>query len=356
MRRRVARIILNLTVELTAGGQTVRAVSQDVTPFGMFVRMAVPLPVGTVVELAMSPNGSRLTTTATVVHSLSDAEARMLGRKPGVGVVFRDSLRDQSDLEFQSELIRLIETNPQIDPVADEMRIVVADPQTRMLERLSTALGNAGFLVYTATNGMEALGAVLSRDPDVVLAERDMPVMDGLRLLEEMGRQPELAAIPFIMMSENATDLVRLQALQLGAVEYLPKPFTALEVILRARRLGRVGRREGERVLLRGAVEQLGLPSLLTMLEQERKTGVLRLTRDETVAWLSFVNGRLVRARASDKRDDSRSTVMRVLDWTAGHFELSAGGAEGDPELDDSVTHLLLEHARVTDEAARGRA
>jgi CheY-like chemotaxis protein len=351
MRRRVARIILNLTVDLTAGGQTIRAVSQDVTPFGMFIRMATPLPVGTVVELGMSPGGARLTTTATVVHSLAEPEARMLGRKPGIGVVFRDSLRDHADLEFQGELIKLIETNPQINPVEDELIIVVADPQTRLLERLSTSLGNAGFLVHTATNGLEALGAVLSRNPDVVLAERDMPVMDGMRLLEEMGRQPELAAIPVIMMSENATDLVRLQALQLGAVEYLPKPFTALEVVLRARRLGRLGRREGERVLLRGAVEQLGLPSLLTMLEQERKTGVLRLTRDETVAWLSFVDGRLVRARASDKRDDSRSTVMRVLDWTAGHFELSAGAAEGDPELDDSVTHLLLEHARVTDEA-----
>jgi DNA-binding response OmpR family regulator len=351
MRRRVARIIVNLTVELTAGGQTIRAVSQDVTPFGMFIRMATPLPVGSVVELAMSPGGTRFTTTATVVHSLAEPEARMLGRKPGIGIVFRDTLRDQADLEFQGELIRLIETNPQIDPVDDELVIVVADQETRLLERLSTALGNAGFLVHTATNGLEALGAALSRNPDVVLAERDMPVMDGMRLLEEMGRQPELAAIPFIMMSENATDLVRLQALQLGAIEYLPKPFTALEVVLRARRLGRLGRREGERVLLRGAVEQLGLPSLLTMLEQERKTGVLRLTRDETVAWLSFVDGRLVRARASDKRDDSRSTVMRILDWTAGHFELSAGAAEGDPELDDSVTHLLLEHARVTDEA-----
>ncbi len=355
MRRRVARIILNLTVELTAGGRLMRAVSQDVTPFGMFVRMQTPLPVGTVVELAMSTGGVRLSTVATVVHALDEEEGRQLGRKPGVGVVFRDALRDQADLDFQTELIRLIEANPQINPVTDELRIVVADPQTRLLERLSTTLGNAGFAVYTATNGMEALGAALSRDPDVVVAERDMPVMDGLRLLEEMGRHPDLARVPVVLMSENATDLVRLQAMQLGASEVLPKPFTALELILRARRLARGGRRDGEQVLLRGAVAQLGLPSLLTMLEQERKTGVLRLTLDDTVAWLSFVDGRLVRARASDKRDDSRSTLMRVLSWTTGHFELSAGGAEGDAELDDTVTHLLLEHARVTDEN-RGRA
>ncbi len=355
MGRRVARIILNLTVELTAGGRMVRAVSQDVTPFGMFVRLPVPLPVGTTVELSMAASGARVTTIATVVHALGDDEARMLGRKAGVGVVFRDSLRNHADLEFQAELVRLIESNPQVNPITDELRIVVADPQTRLLERLSTSLGNAGFAVATATNGMEALGAALSRDPDVVLAERNMPVMDGLRLLQEMGNHAELAGVPVMLMSELSTDLVRLEAFQLGAVDFLPKPFTVLEVILRARRAARIGRRDGERVLLRGAVEQLGLPSLLTMLEQERKTGVLRLTRDEIVAWLSFVDGRLVRARASDKRDDSRSTVMRILDWTVGNFELSAGGAEGDAELDDSVTHLLLEHARVSDEN-RGRA
>ena len=356
MRRRVARIVLNLTVELTANGRVIRAVSQDVTPFGMFVRMPTPLPVGTEVELAMSPSGTRLVTAATVVHSLHEEEARLLGRRPGVGIVFRDLGRTPADVAFAAELCRLIEAHPQVAAIADELNIVVADPQTRLLERLSTALGNAGFAVATATNGMEALGAALSRDPDVVLAERDMPVMDGLTLLDEMGRHLELASVPVIIMSEQSTDLVRLQAYQRGAMDFLPKPFTALEVILRARRVARGNRREGDRVLLRGMVEQLGLPSLLTMLEQERKTGVLRLTRDETVAWLSFVDGRLIKARASDRRGDSRSTLMRVLDWNAGHFELSAGAAEGDAELEDSVTHLLLEHARVSDELRARRA
>jgi len=351
MRRRVARIVLNLTVELTAGGRVIRAVSQDVTPFGMFIRMPVPLPVGTEVELAMSPSGTRLQTAGLVVHALYDEEARLLGRKAGIGVVFRDSAgRQQADNGFSDELCRLIEEHPQVSAITDELRIVVADPQTRLLERLSTALGNAGFAVATATNGLEALGAALSRDPDVVLAERDMPVMDGLALLDEMGRHVELAGVPVMIMSEQSTDLIRLQAFQRGAMDFVPKPFTALEIILRARRVARGNRREGERVLLRGVVEQLGLPSLLTMLEQERKTGVLRLTQDETVAWLSFVDGRLVKARSSDRRGDSRSTIMRVLDWTAGHFELSAGGAEGEAELEDSVTHLLLEHARVSDE------
>lgn len=349
MRRRTARIVLSLTVELTVGSRTLRVVSQDVTPFGMFLRLGEPLPVGAVVELAIHPAGTRLVTAAVVAHCLPEDEAAQLGRKPGIGVVFRGDPQGP----FARAIITLIETNPQVQRTEDEYRIVVADPSTRLLERLSTAFDNAGFSVRTATNGMEALGAALTRRPDVVMAARDMPVMNGLALLEEMGRHEDLASVPVMIVGETSTDLIRLEAFQLGAMDFIPKPFTALEVILRARRLAKAYQHDGDRVLLRGAID-LGLPSLLAMLEQDRKTGVLRLTRDEVVAWLDFVDGRLVRARASDMRADSRSTLMRVLGWTTGHFELSAGGGDGEPELEGSVTHLLLEHARVSDEARRG--
>lgn len=349
MHRRTARIVLSLTVELTVEGRTALAVSQDVTPFGMFIRLGEPLPVGAEVEVTMAPEGIRLTTPAVVVHVLGEVEAASLGRRPGIGVVFRGP----PDGAFARALAAMISANPQLTRPPDELRIVVADPSTRLLERLSTAFDNAGFAVSTATNGMEALGAALSRHPDVVLAERDMPVLDGLSLLEEMGKHAELASVPVMIMCEQSTDLTRLEAFQLGAMDFIPKPFTALEVILRARRLARAVRRDADRVILRGTLEHVGLPSLLAMLEQDRRSGVLRLVRDEVIAWLGFVDGRITRARVSDARTDSRSTLMRVLGWPTGHFELTAGEADGEPELEDSVTHLLLEHARFHDEAAR---
>jgi CheY-like chemotaxis protein len=181
-----------------------------------------------------------------------------------------------------------------------------------------------------------------------------MPVLDGMQLLAEMGQHAELAGVPVMIMSDHASDLARLEAFQLGAMDFIPKPFTALEVILRARRLARAVRQGAtERVVLRGRVDHVALPVLLTMLEQDRKSGVLTMTNAEVVAWLWFEDGKLVRVRASDVRGDSRSTLMRVLDWTEGHFELSVGGAEGPRELEESITHLLLEHARLRDEAAR---
>jgi DNA-binding response OmpR family regulator len=352
VRRRNNRVAMNLPVELIAAGKRFRAVSQDLSPHGMFVRLSPPLPVGTRVQVVISPNGQRLLITGEVTHALIEGEARTLGRFPGIGIAFHEPARP-AEQEFTQAVVRLLDRHAQHQPPAD-LRILVADSETRILERLSTALGTAGFSVATATNGMEAIGACLSRTPDVVLVERDMPVVDGLHVLQEMGRHADLASVPVMMMSSEATDLVRLQAFQLGAMDFIPKPFTVLEVILRARRWARASQPAAARVVLRGTLSELSLPSLLTMFEQEKKSGQLALTRDQLVAWIDFVDGRIVRARSTEIDADSRTVLMNVLDWPAGYFELSAGTPViAQPELTGSVTHLLLDHAQLRDEALR---
>lgn len=344
---------MSVPVELLIGDTRLRAVSQDVSISGMFVRLASPLPVGTEVSVSLTIEDRQLSTEATVIHVLSDVEGRLLGRRPGIGLQFRaaDTLDDLSS-SFRTALAELISSQPQ-QVVNEDVRIVVADGSTRLLERMSTALGNAGFAVATASNGMEALSACLRRVPDAVLADRDLPVVDGLSLLEEMGRYPELAAVPVMLMGDDAGDLARLAAFQHGAMDFIPKPFTVLEIILRTRRLVRAARQETERVMLRGVLTELGLPSLLTMLEQDRKSGNLMLTHNEIIAWIAFSQGRIVRARSSEPAPDPRSVLMSVLDWSDGYFELSSGTPVDAAEIDESVTHLLLEHARRRDEAAR---
>jgi DNA-binding response OmpR family regulator len=343
---------MSLPVELIVNGKKLRAVAQDLSPYGMFVRLSPPLPRGSVVQLVIAPNGERYITTGQVTHALSEVEARTLGRFPGVGIMFREPMRPGEEA-FLDAVRRLLERHVQAQPSAT-LRIVVADGETRLLERLSTALGNAGFQVATASNGLEAIGACLTRRPDVVLVDRDLPVVDGLHVLQELGRQPDLASVPVMMMSEHATDLARLQAFQLGAADFIPKPFTVLEIILRARRWARLHAHDPARVLLRGTLSEMSLPSLLQVLEAEKKTGQLVITRDQLVAWIDFIEGRLVRAGSSQTVGDARQTLLAVLDWRHGFFELTAGKPEvGTAELDTSVGQLLLEHAQLQDDDAR---
>ena len=342
---------MNVPVELIVNGKKVRAVSQDISPFGMFIRLSPPLPVGTLVQIVVSPNGAAPIITGQVTHALSEGEARTLGRFPGIGVMFRDPMRP-ADEEFHEAIKRLLERHA--DAARDrELRILVADPQTRLLERLSTALGNAGFQVATATNGMEAIGSCLSKAPDVALIERDMPVVDGLHVLQEMGRHAELASVPVMMMSANATDLARLQAFQLGAADFIPKPFTVLEVILRARRWARASHSDTERVVLRGALDRDRAADAAPDVRAGQEDGPARghARRDRRVDRLrrrphrarAIVGGRgRRRARGLHARARLEAGLLRARGRHAGARQARA---------DASVTHLLLEHARTRDEA-----
>src|SRR3954453_9299368 len=98
---------MSLPVEVITGGKKTRAITQDLSPYGMFVRMSPPLPVGTVVQLVIAANGERFITAGQVPHSLGDVEGRKLGRFPGVGIVFRDPVRPQ-DEQFADAVGRLL--------------------------------------------------------------------------------------------------------------------------------------------------------------------------------------------------------------------------------------------------------
>ena len=126
---------MNLPIELIAGGKRTRAVSQDLSPHGMFVRLSPPLPVGTVVQVVLAPNGQRLLTSGKVTHALAEVEARTLGRFPGIGIAFREPVRP-ADQQFAQAIARMIERHTQHQPPAD-IRMVVADSETRILERRS---------------------------------------------------------------------------------------------------------------------------------------------------------------------------------------------------------------------------
>lgn len=338
---------MDLPVELFAHGQRWWVAMEDVSRSGMFLQTLEPLAVGTMVRIAIAPEGCRRVTTARVTHVLDAEEAAALGRHPGMGIELRQPTNPADHL-FMITIERLVRDRRATAPEPGA-HVVFGDPDTRLLARMSTTLGEAGFSVTTAATGMAVLAACLCRTPDVVMVDRSLPVLDGLRVLEAMAHDPRLAAIPVIMMSPVPTDIG--PAFDRGAIDFVSKPFTTHEVIVRARRLAYASPRAHDRVGLRGTLADIALPALLTMFEMERKTGRLALT-GEHVAWIDIEQGRIVSA-GSSRNTDAHTTMMSLLDWTAGSFELSSIAGPHNSELSVSIQHLLLEHAQHVDESAR---
>ncbi|MDB4960142.1 MAG: hypothetical protein JWP01_141 [Myxococcales bacterium] len=338
---------MDLPVELYAMGQRRWVALQDLSRSGMFLQTLEPLEVGAEIHVAIAPEGRRQVTIARVAHVLTSEEAAALGRHPGMGVEFR-APEQPGDHLFTIAIERLLREHRATAPDPGA-HIMVADTEPRLLERLSNALGEAGFSVSVAMTGMAALAECIARIPDVVLLDRSLPVLDGLRVLDAMAHDPRLAAVPVILTSAVSADIG--PAFDRGAMDFIAKPMLTHEVIVRARRLAYAIPRQTDRVVLRGTLGDVTLPALLTMLEQERKTGRLVVMGDY-LGWIDIEDGVIVSA-GSSRASDAHANLAALLDWTHGTFELSPVAGPHDSELSVSVCHLLLQHAHQIDEAAR---
>jgi CheY-like chemotaxis protein len=130
------------------------------------------------------------------------------------------------------------------DPSRTEARgrILLVDDEPALLEMLAEALQEAGFSVETAANGREALARLAAGDPDVVIADVEMPEMDGYELCRRV-RAAGQADIPFLFCSGLGEPDHRLEGLQAGADDYIVKPADLDELILKlTRQVGRVRR------------------------------------------------------------------------------------------------------------------
>jgi hypothetical protein len=120
---------------------------------------------------------------------------------------------------------------------------------------------------------------------------------------------------------------------------------------IRTARDRQVPRVTGEtRSVLRGELDNVGLPTLLTILEMERRSGMLIVQRGRQFGRLWVRQGRVIRARVEGRRGTGAEPVYQMLAWADGQFELWQACVDGDDEVDACTTLLLMEAARRADE------
>jgi signal transduction histidine kinase len=110
-------------------------------------------------------------------------------------------------------------------------KILVIDDEDDYRAMIKVTLKMIGYDVIEASNGLDGLAAARMHHPDLVLCDIKMPEMDGYTLLGRLKEDPACAAIPFVFLTGNAAKSDRRQGMQLGADDYLTKPFTSDELI-----------------------------------------------------------------------------------------------------------------------------
>lgn len=114
--------------------------------------------------------------------------------------------------------------------------VLIVDDNADNLQVLAGHLTEAGYEVLAANNGPRALSLVSNRKPDLILLDIQMPGMDGFAVCRALKNEPEMADIPVIFITAARTDTNDVvEGLQLGAVDYVTKPFKSLELLARVR-------------------------------------------------------------------------------------------------------------------------
>ena len=114
------------------------------------------------------------------------------------------------------------------------MKILVVDDEELLVKGIRFNLQNDGYEVITGSNGLEAVNAARSENPDLIVLDVMMPEMDGLTACSKIR---EFSSVPIILLTAKADDMDKLMGFDNGADDYLTKPFNILELKARIRAL-----------------------------------------------------------------------------------------------------------------------
>ena len=114
-------------------------------------------------------------------------------------------------------------------------RILVVDDDKEIVRLLKSYLSQEGLTVFTALDGAEALHILRRERPDLVVLDLMLPVRDGWDVTRRMRADEQLAAIPILMLTARVEDGDKIRGLELGADDYVTKPFNPKEVVARVR-------------------------------------------------------------------------------------------------------------------------
>ncbi len=254
-------------------------------------------------------------------------------------------------------------------------RILIVDDDPWILRMVSTLLEKRGYTIATASDGEEGLMRADQIRPDLIITDVMMPKLDGWSLVRALRSRAELALVPVIFLTALGGEEDRIRGFRLGADDYLPKPFRFEELDLRVanalkKAKATVAKAEevahapvehqvkGRPAGIQGTLEQLGLSSLLVMLEMEHKSGILRIERGGARGRIFSREGRVIAARLEgdavpvEARKGAES-VYHMLTWSNGRFDFSAVDVDMEDEVQSTTTHLLMEGARLIDEGKR---
>src|SRR3974390_1346844 len=124
-----------------------------------------------------------------------------------------------------------------VSKVRVRSKILVGDDEPEAVELVEFNLKQAGFTVVTAADGADALNKARATTPNLVVLDLMLPEINGLEVCKMLRRDAATAGVPIIMLTAKAAEIDRVLGLELGADDYITKPFSPRELVLRIKKI-----------------------------------------------------------------------------------------------------------------------
>lgn len=236
------------------------------------------------------------------------------------------------------------------------VKILVVEDNPAVLTLLRQGMETCG-AVITATDGAEAFLKAVEEKPDLIVADYQMPGLNGLQLYEKLRARDDTRRTPFIFLASKLDIDERLKQFADGVEDYISKPFFLRDVVSRAKkiadrvhleRLQTQARRPG---VIEGRLEEMNVVDLFQSLEMGQKSCSLTLNSGNQKCVIYLENGQVYDAACGDVAGDE--AVYKTMEWSEGSFEIDFSGRSSERRTTRSTQGLLMEGMRLLDEAHR---
>ena len=112
-------------------------------------------------------------------------------------------------------------------------KILIVDDEEHIVELLDFNLKNAGYETFIATDGIKAINIAKEEKPNLVLLDLMLPGIDGLEVCKEIKKDKDMKNTSIIMLTAKGEELDKILGLELGADDYITKPFSVRELLAR---------------------------------------------------------------------------------------------------------------------------
>jgi DNA-binding response OmpR family regulator len=254
-----------------------------------------------------------------------------------------------------------------VDAVAKgRVLIIEADEWARTL--LAKFLADGGFEVHLAGAARQGFEMARRLEPDCIVCDVVLPDVDGFWVARRVRTdRSRIATTPFLFLTGERDSESRLTGLNVGADVYLTKPFRNEEVVAQIEALIEMANRlrvqrdsfleapssSAERPAFRGDIAFLSVATMLTMLDLERRAGILKVQSGPSKVEFEIVDGTITDASRGGTSLPVIDALRVVLEWRSGQFWFRPVDIPVPSGPRHSINALLLQAMRLRDEAER---